>query len=523
VNIYKEILRQNLPRLLSLYNLDACSATYGFGDRLYWGWKIADFANGTMQGGVHALAIALKLGLLEDEAFTLNLIDAAIKAIPRIQARNGSMSEAYPGENSFCVTALVAFDVLSAIRLLDHRLEKRQRLDYLQIIRPLIKFITLHDEEHAVISNHLATAAAAITLWSEQSGEDSRRNLELLDRIFKHQSEEGWFQEYEGADPGYQTLCTYYLFCIYQLTGDEQLLERLKKSATFLKYYVHPDLTIGGLYGSRNTDVYYPAGIVGLAPCIDDFAFIADSLQKGIGDGRHLLPQSIDIENFVPLINAYAEAAFHYDHCSGSIKTSKVHAPYKNLFVHDFKDAGIYVQSTETYYAIVNYKKGGVIKVFNKKTARIDFEDGGIFGIISNGKRFSTQQFDDHIRFDSLSIRTNFYIINEKYPSPFSFIILRILSLSLFKSITISNLFKRKIVQFFMTDKNKINGMAERQFEFTEDKILIYETIAPPKRTQNIGHYGKCKAIHMASSGYCLKQDQELPLNSEIVEFRIRK
>ena len=132
MNIYKEILRQNLPRLLSLYNLDACSATYGFGDRLYWGWKIADFANGTMQGGVHALAIALKLGLLEDEAFTLNLIDAAIKAIPRSQARNGSMSEAYPGENSFCVTALVAFDVLSAIRLLDHRLEKRQRLDYLQ-------------------------------------------------------------------------------------------------------------------------------------------------------------------------------------------------------------------------------------------------------------------------------------------------------------------------------------------------------------------------------------------------------
>ena len=349
-----------------------------------------------------------------------------------------------------------------------------------------------------------------------------RAILNFLNTIYKYQSKEGWYKEYEGADPGYQTLCTYYLFCTYQLTGDEQLLESLKKSAAFLKYFVHPDLTIGGLYGSRNTEVYYPAGIVGLAPHIDDCALIAKCFQKGISEGRHLLPQSIDAGNFIPLINGYAEAAFHYDRCQDSINKATVRLPYESLLQNDFKDAGIYIRSTDNYYAIVSYKKGGVIKVFNKRTARIDLEDGGIFGTNLNGKQFSTQHFDDNISFDSFVIRTSFYRINDKLPSPITFIVLRVFSLSLFKSIAIGNIFKKFIVEFLMTGKNKIDGMAERQFEFTDDKIRIYEKISPPNRTKQLGHYGKCKAIHMASSGYCLKQDQELPLSSEIVEFSER-
>ncbi|MCK4822474.1 hypothetical protein KA005_42310, partial [bacterium] len=287
MNPYKKVLQNNLPKLFNLYNLDPCSSTYGYGDRLYWGWKVSDFANATLQGGVHALAIAIKMGLIENIEFALEVIDSAIMAIARIRSKNGSLVEAYPNEHSFCVTALVAFDVLSAIRYLGTRITEEQKKEYLSIIRPLIHFITYNSEEHAVISNHLTTGVAAIELWNTLTGEASERGKEFLAIIYKHQSREGWYREYDGADPGYQTLCTYYLSCAYEITQDQELLESLIKSGSFLKYFVHPDSTIGGLYGSRNTEVYFPAGIIALSPASDDFALIATLLHRGILNGNH--------------------------------------------------------------------------------------------------------------------------------------------------------------------------------------------------------------------------------------------
>jgi len=520
VSIYRNVLKKNISRLLALYNLDPGALTYGYGDRLYWGWKISDFPNGTMQGGVHALSIALKLRLIKDDQFILKTIDAVINAISRIRARNGSMVEAYPGENSFCVTALVAFDVLSAIRHLEDCLSKTQIQNYLEILSPLIGFIKRNKEVHAIISNHLAAAAAACLLWTKLTGEKLNRGQEILDIIYKHQSKEGWYREYEGADPGYQTLCTYYLFCIYEITKDERLLRSLEKSASFLKYFIHPDGTIGGLYGSRNTEVYYPAGIIGLAHVIDDFALISSLLQKGKEINHHILPQSVDFGNFIPLINSYAVAALKYEQNKESIEGIKIKAPYFDKFSKNFKDAGIYLQSTSRYHAIINYKKGGTIKVFDKKTSKIDTEDGGIFGRLASGKRFSTQQFDKSIRFDNLSINTNFYTINERYMSPFSCIIIRIFSVTLFRSMALGNLFKKFIVKLLMTGRNKIDGRVTRRFEFLKDKIVVHESIIRPKRCAVVDHIGKCKAIHMASSGYYFPQVESTPEKSNLVEFR---
>ena len=99
MNPYKKILKENLTKLLNLYNTDKYSATYGYGDREFWAWKIKDFSNSTMQGGVHSLAIAIKLGLfekVEEKKFIFDVIDSAILAIKNIIDKNGSVCEAYP-------------------------------------------------------------------------------------------------------------------------------------------------------------------------------------------------------------------------------------------------------------------------------------------------------------------------------------------------------------------------------------------------------------------------------------------
>ncbi len=465
---------------------------------------------------MHSLVIALKLELFnkEQEKYILEIIDSAILAIENIRAKNGSVAEAYPAENSFCVTALVAFDVLSTIKSLGTHPSLEQKKKYLNIVKPLIDFITQNSEEHAIISNHLATGAAAIVLWNEMANDTNTRDEELLEIIYTHQSDEGWYLEYEGADPAYQTLCTYYLFCVYEITKDKRLSDSLKNSAKFLGHFIHPDGTIGGLYGSRNTEVFYPAGIIGLANEIEEFAMMAKYLEP---KGQHLLPHNIDIGNYIPLLNSYAVASLHYEKSYEKIVSSAGEPFYAKDEEKDFRETGIYLYSNKSYFAIINYKKGGTLKVFNKNI--INIEDGGLFGVLDNGDKFSTQQFDDTIDFKDKKITSSFYKINESFPNPINFILLRILSLTIFKSVYLGNLFKKFIVNMLMTGKNKVDGSVDREFAFMIDKIEVKESIIMPKNCKNIKHIGKSKAIHMASSGYFIKQNFS-NLTSGLVEFK---
>ncbi len=517
MNIYSQTIKNNLNKVFNLYDLDHLSNTYGFGDRDYWGWKVKDFVNGSMQGGVHTLAIALKSGIIENNTFTLKVIDAAILAVNKIHARNGSMVEAYPDESSFCVTALVAFDILSAIKHLEEQISDEKRKQYLKIVRPLILFLTKNDEKHAIISNHVATAVAALALWNKFTGEGQDRCNELLLLIYDNQSDEGWYREYEGADPGYQTLCTYYLFCAYEEAKCPQLLDSLEKSLQYLKYFVHPDGTIGGLYGSRNTEVCYLGGIVGLSQYSETAKLIVDKLGFGIEAGNNLLPQDIDIGNFIPLLNSYAVACLYSGELSDS-STEKL--PYEQCGEWLFEDSGIYVKSTKRYYAIVNFHKGGTIKVFDKIIGLLDADDGGLFGKLNNGNTFSTQQKEISIDFKDTMINAGFYIINSSLPTPFTTIVLRMLSLTVFKSTYIGNLFKKIIVKMLMTGKSKIDGKVIRKFLFTEENIVIEEKISKPKGCVKIEHSGKSRAIHMASSGYYMRSHEKLVQTSKIVTFR---
>ena len=518
MNIYKKVLKQNINKLLNLYNTDKFSATYGYADREFWGWKTKDFANATLQGGVHSLSIAIKLGLFDEseELIVLEIIDSAIMAIDKIKDKNGSVVEAYPRENSFCVTTLVAFDLLSAVKLLDNRVDNKCKQKYFKVIKPLIEFITKNGEEHAIISNHLATGVAAVVLWNHLTGDHSQRDKELLQIIYANQSSEGWYREYEGADPGYQTLCTYYLSCAYEITKDKKLLDSLESSARFLSHFIHPDGTIGGLYGSRNTEVFYPAGIVALSSEIEQFSMMANCLEP---KEQHLLPQNIDIGNYIPFLNAYAVAALKYDEVKENIEKVKIQPFYEKSKEKDFKQTGIYLLSNQNYFAILNYKKGGTLKVFDKNSSKLDIEDGGLFGVLSDGTKFSTQQFDEYIVFYNKDIHSCFYKMNESSPNPLNFIILRGLVLTVFRSVFLGNLFKKFIVNMLMTGKNKIDGSVKREFNFLDEKIIVQEKLNKPNSCKQIKHIGKSKSIHMASSGYFIKQNFE-NRNSKLVEFK---
>src|SRR5262245_25158216 len=186
-NPYLRQVHEVLPRLLALYDTNPASATYGTGDRYRWAWKLIDFGNGTFQGAAHGLARLTHHGLLPEwlgRETVFRRIDAMFEGAAALTRSNGSLEEAFPYESSFCVTALVAYDLLSAIEELDGDVSSEQRMRWEQVVGPMIKFLHRADEKHAVISNHLATAAAALFKWSTLTGEAGReRGSRILKRV----------------------------------------------------------------------------------------------------------------------------------------------------------------------------------------------------------------------------------------------------------------------------------------------------------------------------------------------------
>ena len=81
------------------------------------------------------------------------------------------MEEAFPHEGSYCVTALVAFDLLCAKELLDKEISREMSNRWTTIIASMIDYLIKTDETHAIISNHLATSVAALVRWNILTGD----------------------------------------------------------------------------------------------------------------------------------------------------------------------------------------------------------------------------------------------------------------------------------------------------------------------------------------------------------------
>ena len=113
----------------------------------------------------------------EQKELFINRISSIIYAASKITRYDGSLEEAFPYEGSYCVTALIAYDTLVTIDLLTPELSTVETNGWLNIVESWINFLIKSDEEHALISNHLATAAAALFRWAHIADGRNSQNL----------------------------------------------------------------------------------------------------------------------------------------------------------------------------------------------------------------------------------------------------------------------------------------------------------------------------------------------------------
>lgn len=514
--IYLREVCGNLPRLLALVDRDPTSESYGMGDRYHWAWGLIDFGNATYQGMANGLARLWHHGLwpyATHESRFIERIDSLYQGAAKLTRSDGSLEEAFPNEGSFCVTALVAFDLLVALDLLGDQVDEAKLKGWEEVIRPMIGYLLRAEETHAIISNHLATAVAALVRWYRLTGDMSAeaRGRGLLDRILRNQSEEGWFREYQGADPGYQSLCTCYLADVHQLRPDWQLLEPLRRSVQFMWHFAHPDGSFGGLYGSRCTRFYYPAGVLALAGEIPEAAVLAAFMARSIGGQRVVTLSSIDEPNLIPTFNAYCWAAALASRQPQAQSTSLPILPAlqrEPLCLH-YELAGVLVDRGDEHYSIVATGKGGVVYHFS--SGKPPVIDAGVVVRDAKGKLGSSQgpgQVELNKVEGTLTIVASILPMPKQRPGPWQFLVLRLMCVTIFRLPVLREWVKQLLVRFLITGSAPWPLKNRRTLRFGKGLAIHDETeLRPGYEVVEAVH--SFVPIHMASQGYWQRQDEE--------------
>lgn len=508
-NVWLGEVHAALPRVLALFDDNPASHTRGLGDRYHWGWKLIDFANGTYQGAAHGWARLLAAGALPGGITAADLIrriDLAVAAADRIRRRDGSCEEAFPHESSFCVTALVAFDLISAADLLGDRAPELGAAVE-RTAAPMIRFLLRADETHGVISNHLATAVAALVRWHARTGERAAegRARQLLDRILAHHSAEGWFREYEGADPGYQTLTMDYLADVHAVRPDWALGGVLAAGCRFLALAAHPDGGFGGPIGSRNTRFFAPGGVARLAAGDACAAALDAAMQASVAQRTTIPLAAFDDSNLIPFFNSYVRAA------TAPLPVEPEPLPFEQSAPSDWAlpEAGWRVAHRADVWTVVSTARGGACVQVPRQGGRT-VVSGGVLARDAAGTPWGSQTAGAaravgvDTAADVFELEVGLVPIGQLLPTPFRFLLLRLANLTVMRWRPAAELVKRALVALLVTRSGRPRASARRQIDLVHGGIKDVLTDGHPLVLEPPQNYS---AIHMASQGYWQRGD----------------
>jgi hypothetical protein len=515
--VFGEAILSEAPRVLGLMDREAMSATAGCCDRTYWAWKFVDFPGARFQEALCVLSF-LYSNKLNDSFYygsdrLLDWIGHGLRFWSAIQHHDGSFDEAYPFERSLAATAFTTFYVGEALAFIGESLPGTIRERVRETMARSGTWLIHNDETHGFLSNHLAAAAAALYHVYRVTGDEKfeRRSRYFLGKILDHQSEEGWYDEYGGADPGYQTHGSFYLVRYWQLAGDNHLAESLRRSMSFLAHFIHPDGSLGGEYASRNTQTYYPAVFEMFCGQDPAASWIAETMRPSLLNAAAAGLDCVDAYNYFPFLNNFV-FAYLASAQRGRTRVSP-EEPSSGTGLVWFPQAGLARVRRNRYDAYIGTKKGGVIKVFDRFLRKLVYSDCGYVGRLHGGKLFSSQHQDHDwavkVRPDWIAIEGTFCETSRPRLSPFTFIGFRLFTVTLGRLPGLARWLKRILVKVLIYRKRTLNIRFKRTVDFKDMSLTVRDHLSgrDGKRVEEL-HWGEVfTAIHMGSSRYFIANE----------------
>lgn len=275
-----------IPKFLTLLDRNPHSPTYGCFDRNYWHYRIIDFPSGMAQEFVWPLALAWALEAPDNPYHRApalrEWVAAGIRYAARSAHRDGSCDDYFPYEKAGGAAAFSLLACLESAALIG--LEDDAALDF---FRRRAEWLA-HHEESGQLSNHHALNVLCLLRLGALTGEPcwQEHARRRLDSLLAWQTEEGWFPEYQGCDPGYLTLTISLLAEVQRAAPSPRLRQALERAVGVAAEFLHPDGTFGGEYGSRNTLNFFPHGFERVGEWLPAALRVTDGFLEGLAAGR---------------------------------------------------------------------------------------------------------------------------------------------------------------------------------------------------------------------------------------------
>jgi hypothetical protein len=378
---YSDAVLAEIPRILGSLDRNPLRATYGCFDRQFWHYRTAAFPSEMYQEAVLPLAWAYATRCPNNRWHQQSTLrDWAIASL-RYSARaghaDGSCDDYYPYERALGAAVFSLNACVWAYELLD--------VDDVEIVAGLVRrarWIAAHDES-GKLTNHHALAAIALARVASIAGDHRllRASEERVEQVLAWQNAEGWFAEYDGADPGYQTVTIGCLAEYRKLTARKDLTEPLRRACEFGRWFLHPDDSYGGEYGSRGTYHCYPHGFEFLAGESSAAADLADACLRQLAQGTEA---AFDDDRLYT--HRLVSLAAAYDHWSANRAAQR---PFEEGTKY-FSGAGLVVDRHETRHTIVSLARGGTFKHFVEGSTPVS--DAGLIVKLADGRLGVSQQ-----------------------------------------------------------------------------------------------------------------------------------
>ncbi|MGC1479812.1 MAG: hypothetical protein WA771_04870 [Chthoniobacterales bacterium] len=481
----REALRW-IPKILTLQDRNRHSPTYGCFDRNYWQYKIIDFPSGMSQEFVLPLALAWAADVEGNFFFRRDALrewaEAGMLYAARSAHPDGSCDDYFPFEKAGGAAAFSLLACAEAYSILG--LDNPDLLRFFELRGDWLA----HHHESGQLTNHQALIVLGLMRVGDLIGSDKWRGAidQRLGRVLEWQNEEGWFQEYEGCDPGYHTLTISLLAQIHEVDPTPALRDALKRAVRLAAEFIHPDGSFAGEYGSRNTYNFFPHGFEVFGRHFPEALAVNDQFLAGLGAG--LGPCYAD-DHIV------GHHTWNYLLAGRDFVRDRPVSPERPVGRTHLKNAGILIDRRGASELYVALNKGGVFKFF--RDGELLASDTQVSLTVSDGKERNAvahlvSEAPCDLTVDKITISGSMGWAKQKDMTPFRLIALRILMLGggrLFPDLV------RKLLQkVLITGKSEAPFRFERTLHWDRDgtgrDLLRVSDRVTGERWENVGKAG---------------------------------
>ncbi|MGK7920930.1 MAG: hypothetical protein AB4080_13080 [Trichodesmium sp.] len=459
-----------IPKILTLLDRNFHSPTYGCFDRNFWHYKIIDFPSGMSQEFVLPLALAYSLEIPNNPYYLQETIykwvEAGILYAARSAHTDGSCDDYFPFERA---SGAAAFSLLASIE--SYQILGLNNYEILSFFEKRADWLVNHYES-GKLANHEALIVLCLELLNrllETSKWDTAKASRLA-RLLSWQSQEGWFTEYSGFDPGYHTLTISCLARIYELNPHEKLKDTITKAVELASQFIHPDGSYGGEYASRNTYNFFPHGFELVGKWLPSALSINDQFLVGLKNG--LSPCYADD-------HIIGHHTWNYLLAWRDFLTERPNSVERDVASLWLKEAQILIKRRPGTELYVSLNKGGVFKLFRDQ--KLVASDTHLSLQVRKGKKILNAvghlsgDYDVKISQDELTISGNMGWAKQTQMSPLKLIILRLVMLTFGRFFP--NLIRKILQKILITGKQDTPFYFTRNFKYEDGNWYITDEL----------------------------------------------